>query len=114
MQRRTDTEPPTGSAPDKGSILWGFLLYLAILAANAVLGTQIYAVINAFGMGYSRDALYLSALPVALFVGALVFLLAKGKTRTALGMAVPFLITAVLVGFGLVATLHKLASLGIR
>lgn len=103
--------PPS---PNKGSVLLGIALFFALLAANAILGTLIYTVANAFGMGYSRDALYLSALPALLFIAALIFLLAKRKTRTAVGLAIPTLITAGVLGFGLVATLSKLAALGVR
>lgn len=114
MQRSPDTSSTRNSRPDTGSILWGIVLFFALLAANAILATLIYAVINALGMGYSRDALFISAMPVLLFVGTLIVLLAKRKTRTAIGVAVPFLITVALVAFGLVATFAKLASLGIR
>ncbi|QIK81735.1 hypothetical protein G7069_09095 [Lysobacter sp. HDW10] len=114
MQGAPEPENTSDGPPNKGSVLLGFVLFLAILAANAILSTMIYAVITTLGMGYSRDALFLPALPVLIFVAALVILLAKRKTRTAWGMAVPFLITVGLIAFGLVATFSKLASLGIR
>ena len=85
--------PPPVDAPDKGSLLIGFLLGWATMIGSSVHAGAAVAVAGAMTNWNSAVGLIISAaglLPIACLIGLIIWYAQQGKSRSALGVVAAF------------------------
>jgi len=86
--------PEPTNAPDKGSVLIGFLVgWGAMIASTVVSGALMAAasaVMSGWNSAFSLIAMIVGLLPLASLVGLIVWYAMKGKSRSAWGVAAAF------------------------
>lgn len=84
---------PVTDAPDKGSLLIGFLVgWVAMIASTVVAGAVMVGVgaLMQFGSAFSVIPAIISLLPMGSLIGLIIWYAQQGKTRSALGVAAAF------------------------
>jgi hypothetical protein len=91
-----DQSPPSSpatDAPDKGSLLIGFLVGWAVLIASTIVAGAVMAGVGAlmqFSSAFSLVASIAGLLPIGSLIGLIIWYAQQGKTRSALGVAATF------------------------
>jgi hypothetical protein len=87
------TPPPSTNAPDKGSLLIGFLVgWGAMIASSVVAGAGMAAAgaMTKWNSAFGLIASIAGLLPMASLIGLIIWYAQQGKTRSALGVAAAF------------------------